>query len=177
MEDSEMVKQVLVHHRMSSFEEIVRKYSGMVFSKALGIVKSEELAKEISQQTFIKAYTHLSSWNGKGALGPWIMTIAMRLALNYLDKARRRRTQALERDFPDNPYSDEHEEKLLQMETAINALPEQDRLLIHLHYYKGLKTSDIAGQLNLSQSNVLVRLHRIREHLKQTIKAQSHDRS
>lgn len=176
MEDSEMVKQVLVHQRMGSFEDIVRKYSGMVFSKALGIVKNEDIAKEISQQTFIKAYTRLGSWSGKGTLGAWLSTIALHLALNHLDKARRRRTQALEHDFPDTPYSDEHEEKLLQMEAAVNALPEQDRQIIRLHYYEGLKTDTIASQMNLSQSNVLVRLHRIREHLKSTIKAQDHDR-
>lgn len=176
MEDLEIVRLILDRRRKDCFGEIMRKYSGMVFSKTLGIVKSEELAKEISQQTFIKAYTHLSGWSGKGSLGPWLMTIATHLALNYLEKARRRRTQALERDFPDNPYSDEHEEKLQRMEVAINALPEQDRQIIRFHYYKGVKTDDIARQLNLSQSNVLVRLHRIREHLKSTIKAQNHDR-
>ena len=52
------------------------------------------------------------------------------------------------------------------MEKAIGSLNPEDRQLIEMHYYWSMKTGDIAEQLHLSQSNVLVRLHRIREKLK-----------
>jgi RNA polymerase sigma-70 factor (ECF subfamily) len=55
---------------------------------------------------------------------------------------------------------------LSAMERAIGRLPDVDRQIIQLHYYKGKKTSEIAAMLNLSNSNVLVKLHRIREQLK-----------
>ena len=71
-------------------------------------------------------------------------------------------------------YSEEHEAQLQQMEAAIAQLPEQDQQLLRLHYYDHRHTADIARQTGLSQSNVLVKLHRIRERLK---KAMTHERN
>ena len=69
----------------------MQRYGGMIFSKAIGIVRSDELAAEVVQQTFIRAYDRLDTWSGR-QLGPWLVTIAMHTALNLLDKERRRRT-------------------------------------------------------------------------------------
>ena len=55
------------------------------------------------------------------------------------------------------------------MEQAIGELPEQDRTIIQMHYYEHCKTDDIARATGLSQSNVLVRLHRIRERLRKAL--------
>ena len=55
------------------------------------------------------------------------------------------------------------------MDRAIASLPEDERLIIELHYYQKLKVKDIAEQTGQSQSNILVRLHRIRAKLKTMI--------
>ena len=170
MSDKELVREVLDSGRTKSFATIVKKYSGMLYSKSLGVVHSKELAAEVVQQTFIKAYANLDSWRGE-QLGPWLTMIAMHTALNLLDKERRRRTlsiddqpRATERTTED--YSPEHEQMLQQMESAISRLPEADQTLIRLHYYEHKKTDEIAKKMQLSQSNVLVKLHRIRERLR-----------
>lgn len=164
MTDKELVNEVLHEHRPQAFAQIVSRYSGMVFSKALGMVKREELAKEVAQQTFVKAYERLAYWRSD-KLGPWLVTIAMHTALNELERERRsRRVVVLEDEY------DEQREELLQlMEQAIATLPEQDQRIIRLHYFEQLKTDEIARQTGLSQSNVLVRLHRIRERLRREI--------
>ena len=140
MTDRELVNRVLNDRHQQSFAEIVSRYSGMVFSKALSVVHREELAKEVAQQTFIRAYERLAYWR-KDSLGPWL-------------------------DDPDR-------EALLQrMEQAIGQLPEQDQTIIRLHYYQQQKTDEIAQQTGLSQSNVLVRLHRIRDRLRRSLGAE-----
>jgi RNA polymerase sigma-70 factor (ECF subfamily) len=58
------------------------------------------------------------------------------------------------------------------MEQAIGQLPEQDQTIIRLHYYQQQKTDEIAQQTGLSQSNVLVRLHRIRDRLRRSLGAE-----
>ena len=65
--------------------------------------------------------------------------------------------------------------QLQQMEAAIAQLPEQDQQLLRLHYYEQRHTADIARQTGLSQSNVLVRLHRIRERLKKAMTYERND--
>ncbi|MBO4906832.1 MAG: RNA polymerase sigma factor [Bacteroidaceae bacterium] len=172
MTDRELTQQVIIGSH-SAFAEIVRRYSGMVFSKAIGVTRSEEGAAEVTQQTFVRAYESIDSWRGT-ELGPWLSAIAVHTALKLLDKERRRHTSPIDELKPnilsnlstDTSYSDEHEVALQQMEAAISELSEQDQQLLHLHYYELKKTDDIARITGLSQSNVLVRLHRIRERLK-----------
>ena len=175
MTDRELVNKVLSNGDQRSFAEIVKRYSGIVFSKTLSIVRREELAKEVTQQTFIRAYERLACWR-KDSLGPWLTTIAMHLALNELERERKTRGAAISSPeesrkvnalhSSSDEYDAEHEARLQSMEQAIASLPEQDRLLIRLHYYQQVKTDEIARRTGLSQSNVLVRLHRIRDKLR-----------
>ena len=189
MTDRELAQEVTLHGSHKAFAEIVHRYSSMVFSKAIGVMHSEDGAAEVTQQTFVRAYEHLDAWRGT-QLGPWLSAIATHTALKLLDKERRRPTTSLDAlpsialsdshldsgDSPSialgdsvaesTPYSDEHEARLQQMEAAIASLPEADQQLLRLHYYEQQRTADIARQTGLSQSNVLVKLHRIRERLK-----------
>lgn len=177
MTDRELAQQVTQHGSHAAFAEIVHRYSGMVFSKALGVMRSEEGAAEVTQQTFVRAYESLDAWRGT-ELGPWLAAIAVHTALRLLDKERRRRTTPLDA-LPgsvlsgfaaDSPtYSEEHEARLQQMEAAIAELPELERQLLRLHYYDGQPTSEIARKTGLSQSNVLVKLHRIRQRLRKSL--------
>ncbi len=181
MTDRELAYQVTQCGNQKAFAQIVHRYSGMVFSKALGVMHTEEGAAEVTQQTFVRAYENLDTWRGT-AWRPWITAIAAHTALKLLDKERRRRASSLD-DLPDrvlsgipaeSSYSEEHEARLQQMETAIASLPESDQQLLRLHYYEQYKTEDIARRTGLSQSNVLVKLHRIRERLR---KLMNHERN
>ena len=176
MTDKELAIQVTQHGSHKAFAEIVHRYSGKVFSKALGIMHNEEDAAEVTQQTFVRAYENLDTWRGT-ELGPWLIAIVAHTSLKLLDKERRRRTSSLEELSgnalsnlsAEDTYSEEHEARLQQMETAIAALPDADQQLLRLHYYEQCRTADIARQTGLSQSNVLVKLHRIRERLRKNL--------
>lgn len=164
MTDKELVRDVLQANNQRSFAEIVSRYSGMVFSKALGIVKREDLAKDVAQQTFIKAYERLAYWRSEN-LGPWLVSIAMHTALNELEREQRNRRLSVE----ENDYDEGRERLLQRVEQAIDALPEQDCQIVKMHYFEQKKTDEIARLTGLSQSNVLVRLHRIRDRLRKRL--------
>lgn len=169
MEDKLIVQELLNGGNTRLFAPVVQRYSGMMLSKALTITRNRERAAESVQMAFAKAYANLDSWRGD-TLGPWLLTITMHVALNMMEKERRlsrlsTEGQSLE-NVADDAYSDEHESKLQRMEQALQRLPSEDRQLITLHYYKKMKTDEIAKTMGLSQSNVLVRLHRVRERLK-----------
>lgn len=172
MDDRKLVEEILEQGRTAYFSEIVKRYSGMVYSKALSVVHREELAAEVTQATFVKAYEQLAVWHGQ-RMGPWLMAIAMHTALHILEKERTRRGQPAEElsDRLADRYDNEHEEMIQRMEEAISQLTEGERQLIDLHYYQQKKTEEIARQMGISQSNVLVRLHRIREKLRERLKA------
>lgn len=152
------------------FASVVKSHSAEIFSKVLALVKREDLAQEITQQAFVRTYTRLDDWRGQ-SLKTWITTIAMHLALNALDKERRHRKEELDENAPRQAeeYSEERELLLQRLEKAINELQPNDQAVIRLHYYEKRKTEEIASRLNMSKSNVLVRLHRIREQLKKKL--------
>ncbi len=183
MTDKELAQQA-GQGNQKAFAEIVHRYSGMVFSKALGVMHTEEGAAEVTQQTFVRAYESIDAWRGT-QLGPWLAAIATHTALKLLDKERRRRTTSLDTlpgsviggmSADTEPFSTDHEARLQQMEAAIATLSAADQQLLHLHYFEQLKTADIARRTGLTQSNVLVKLHRIRERLKNILTHERNDR-
>ena len=174
MSDRELVERITQQGDTRLFAEVVKRHSGMVFSKAMSVVHREELATEVAQQTFVKAYEQLPLWRGQELKG-WLAIIAVHTALHIVEKERRHRgwpAEDMADTLPDN-FDPEHEERLLHMEQALSELPEQDQMFIRLHYYEQRKTADIAQLTGLTQQNVLVRLHRIREKLKEKMNRES----
>lgn len=171
MNDRDIVNAIVKDGKVNLFSLIVKRYEGMVFSKAIGITKNGELAKDVCQQTFLRAYKQLDSWRGQ-ALGPWLTAIACHQSLNMLEQERHHSMLSLDnKQIPDETYSDEHEERLLKMEAEVSLLPEADRNILRLFYHEHMKTSEIAKQTGLSASNVLVKLHRIRTQLKKKLQS------
>ena len=177
MDDRTIIDHILRSGDSDGYKLVVDKYSGLLFSMTIGVLKDETAAKDVVQQAFIRAYSRLGWWNG-ASLGPWLTAITVHLALNELEKRRKRATQPLngrEADAADVGYSQEHEEMLQRMEAAISRLPERDRRIIQLHYYKGMKTKDIAQALHMSTGNVLIKLHRIREQLRKDMQDENNE--
>ena len=170
MNDKELVREIIDKGHSNKFAEIVHHYSGKVYSKALSIVHREEMAAEVTQQTFVKAYEQLPFWRGQ-ELGPWLTIIAAHTALHMIDKEKRRRGTPAEEmtNLAEDNFDDEREERIQRMEEAISQLSEAEQDLIQRHYYQQEKTADIALNTGLTQQNVLVKLHRIREKLKQAL--------
>lgn len=170
MTDRELVHRITQRGEKNLFAEVVRRHSGMVYSRAMGVVHRDELAAEVTQQTFVKAYEQLSLWHGN-ELGAWLSIIAVHTALHIVEKERRHNCRPV--DEVANSLADsfdaEREERLQRMERALDELSEEDQRLIRLHYYEHRRTADIAALVGMTQANVLVRLHRIRERLKQRL--------
>lgn len=170
MNDKELIGKIL-SGSTNAYSEVVKRYSGKVFSRIVCMVKNSDDAQELTQQTFVRAYTRLNLWQGNN-LEAWLCSIGIHLTLNSLNKQKRYASQPVEGlNLSDSEvaYNGEKEQSLQLLEQAIAALPANDRLIIRLHYYERKKTSEIAQLLNLSNSNVLVKLHRIREQLKRRI--------
>lgn len=90
MTDRQLVTLVL-GGKTQAYSDIVSRHSALVFAKAMGVVRCRDLAAEIAQQTFVRAYTRLADWHGDDSIAPWLAMIAVRLSLTHLDTARRRR--------------------------------------------------------------------------------------
>jgi RNA polymerase sigma-70 factor (ECF subfamily) len=155
-----------------AFAPLVERYSRPIFALVVGIVGQREEAEELTQDIFLKAYTHLSTFGGHSAFSTWLYRIACNTALSAV-RSRRRRFALFDSDrserLPDVPdegeltaLSQAQEQALL---AALDRLEADERALIQLHYYENRPLSECGEILSISESNAKVRLHRIRKKL------------
>ena len=74
----------------SAFAEIVRRYSPRVFSVASRFFRQRSLVEEAAQEVFLKAFTQLGSFEGRGSMEGWLTRIATNTCLNMVRGAKRR---------------------------------------------------------------------------------------
>ena len=74
----------------SAFAEIVRRYSPRVFSVASRFFRQRSLVEEAAQEVFLKAFTQLGSFEGRGSIEGWLTRIATNTCLNMIRGAKRR---------------------------------------------------------------------------------------
>lgn len=164
----------------SAFDELVRRYDRPILRLALGIVKSEEDARDIYQETFLKAWKGIRGFRKDCAFGTWIFRIATNLCL---DHARRRGTVRHEpfedagtsgkgggpaarledRSVEGNPVKAVEAGELRRLiGMALADLPPRERLVFGLRHGEGLRLGAIAAILETSEEtarNCLYRAH------------------
>jgi RNA polymerase sigma-70 factor (ECF subfamily) len=155
-----------------AFEEIVKRYQRRVYSVARRIVQRHDVADDVTQEAFLKAYQALASFDLARPFGPWICRIAANLAVNHV-----RSPEAREQELPDGhlemPSSapDPLREALdgeaqRQLQDALQALPREQRAVLVLRVVEDLSYREIADALGLEMGTVMSRLSRAREKLR-----------
>ena len=79
-EDAEVIRQVL-HGNTAMFELLMRRYNERVYRAARAIVRDEQEAEDVMQQTYVNAFTHLRQFNGSSQFSTWLTRIAINEAL------------------------------------------------------------------------------------------------
>lgn len=172
MTDRELAQEVIrgIH---SAFVTIFHRYSGMVSAKAFAMMRTEEGAAEVAQQTFVLAYERLNAWHGT-ELAPWLSAIVEQTAIKCLKEERNRRTISLE-DLPasvsdafiyEPTDAEMYDARFKRLDDAIDSLSKLDQLLLRLKYSEDMSFEDIARTTGLTKNNVHVRLFRIGHRLR-----------
>ena len=176
LEDSHYIERV-VNGDVAAYSSLVEKHKNLVFSIAVKILNNREDAEEIAQDTFLKAYTSLRSFEKKSKFSTWLYRIAYNGAIS---KKRKKKMDAVEIDdhimfnystdeISSNVHQIQESEQIRLIDKALLTLPEDDNLLITLFYKSDHSIEDISYITGLSQSNVKVKLHRIRKKLYESI--------
>lgn len=163
----------------SSYAMLVSKHKSLVFSIALKILNNREDAEEIAQDSFLKAYQSLRTFERKSKFSTWLYRITYNAAIS---KTRKKKVEFVSMDTAiiDNYSTDEfstnlHDtsdiDKKALMEKALSGLPGEDSLLITLFYKAENSIEEISSITGLSVSNVKVRLFRIRKRLYDDIRS------
>lgn len=150
------------------FEEIYAHYAPKIFRLCMGYVNDHEQAQDLTQETFIAVWQHLSSFRGEAGIGTWIFRIASNNCLRSMEKSRRVVQTELPVQLAD-VKEDTKEEKLQLLYRCIATLEEMERIIISL-VLEDLPQAEIAAIVGLSEGNTRVKIHRIKEKLSQKMK-------
>ena len=157
----------------NSFGPLVEKYQDFVFTIVIRMVKVREVAEEVAQDAFIKAYESLASYRGESKFSSWLYSIAYRKGLDALRKNKRYAASELIEDITEGDVETidnalhylEDQERKQAIQECILKLPEADAAIITLYYFEEQSIREIAGITMLSEDNVKVKLHRSRKKL------------
>ncbi len=170
-EDQYWVTQALKDNP-DAFEKLVDAYQNQVFSVCYRMLGSPTAAEDAAQETFIRAYQALASYDQERSFGTWILSIAS----NYcIDQIRKRKMTLLSLDNekytwlappaqgPNPETYTLKAEKMKQVQTMLGKLGETDRAAVVLQYWHDYSYQEIAETLSLTESAVKSRLYRARQ--------------
>jgi len=166
-----------------AFEELVREESSRLYHVILRIVKDEDEARSLVQETFLQAYKSMDRFRGESKLSTWLIGIGINLARSSRRKTSRYDTLAeedierLQPSFNMGAYTEEYSpwrpdavaEKSQRREIvhrAIEQLSDTYREIIILRDIEQLDTSETAQALDITEGAARVRLHRARQALR-----------
>ncbi len=172
-DDSYYIDRVLNHSDAAAFAGLVNKHKTMAFNIALRVTRNREDAEEVAQDSFIKLYQSLSAFKGESKFTTWFFRVVYNLALTKIRKKSLFTGSVDDDSFID--YTDKSafdglsrfrdREKKMYLDAAINTLDESDQLLITLYYMDDQPVEAVAEITGLTESNVKVRLFRVRKKL------------
>ena len=156
---------------VQAFSFLVEKYQKLVYTLALKLLKKPEEAEEMAQDTFVKAFQKLNSYEGKSKFSTWLYSITYNACISELRKRRiefksldDRQISDLDEQKMHDYYREtrkEDQEKYLNL--ALARLPEDDQVLVTLYYYENQSMDEISQITGLTVSNIKVKIHRARK--------------
>jgi RNA polymerase sigma-70 factor (ECF subfamily) len=158
---------------ISAFEEIVSFYEKMIFNYSLRIVKNKEDAKDITQNTFVKVFTHRKSIDVDKNLKTWIFTIATNTAYDFMRWKQRKNETSLEDNLETIEGLESYnvgEGIVSDVERALEEIDVNYKKTLLLFYQQGFEYKEIADILGIPINTVKTHISRGKEQLKEKLK-------
>jgi RNA polymerase sigma-70 factor (ECF subfamily) len=185
--DLELVRRARADD-LEAFEALTDRFAQRVYSLAFRILRQEQDAQDVTQQTFLSALENLKGFRGEASFATWLLRIATHAALKVIRKRRGLEVISLEEaterpddsdavphpeyiaDWRNSPEELVHQHEVRRLlEDALTLLDEKHRLVFLLRDVEGLSIKETADALGLTQANTKVRLLRARLQLRESL--------
>ncbi len=185
--DAELVRRAQAGE-LDAFEALTSRYEQRVYALAMRMLRQEQDAEDVTQQTFLSVLEHLEGFRGEASFATWVLRIASRAALKVIRKRKGLDTISLEEatEGSEDAHSIPHPEYIADwrqspehlvdrneirrlLDAALARLDEKHRLVFLLRDVEGFSVKETADALDLSEANVKVRLLRARLQLREEL--------
>lgn len=160
---------------LEAMDQLVSRHHGSVYRVAFGILRDEDGAADVAQETFLKAVRGLKGFRGDSSFKTWLLAIAANEARGVLRKAGRRKELALETIGPVASTREsaedtmERAEDVSQVKKLLSDLPEKQKQAVTLRIFEELSFREIGAIIGSSEGAARVNYHhgirRLREML------------
>jgi RNA polymerase sigma-70 factor (ECF subfamily) len=176
--DVALVRRAQANDR-AAFNEIVHRYKNKVYNFILRMVHNAPDAEDLTQETFVRAYTSIQSFQSRASLNTWLFRIATNLCIDY--SRRSKRTQGMvtslsqdddddsegrELDIPDPSFDPQrlllNRELGTRLEEALKSLPDKLRTVVLLYDIEGMSYEEIAAVVGAPLGTVKSRIFNAR---------------
>ena len=174
-------EETLVHEILSgdvnSYALLMKRYQKPIYNLMQRMTGSEQDALDLTQETFVRAYEKLEKFDPSAPFFPWLYTMGLNLARDFLRRAKRSPIESYE---PENSFSIEIDQgdrladqiDVQQVLEGLQTLPVDYREALLLRFHEGLSVSEVASALGLSLSAAKMRIHRGLQKLRQLLEKQ-----
>lgn len=187
--DEQLIERVL-NREKNVYEVIMRKYNQRLFRIARSYILNEDEVEDLIQETYMKAYEQLPHFEKRSSFSTWLIRILINEALKRLN--HRKRLASFTYDRSEHPAFDReaHEESPMNdnplgqlmntelgdvLERAVDRLPEKYSSVFVMREVEGMSIAETSEALEITETNVKVRLNRAKEMLRETITDSYHD--
>ena len=171
----------------SAFEELVYKYDKNVLGIAYSFINNNEDAKDIYQEVFLRVFKGIKKFEFRSEFSTWLYRITANVCLTYRSQKKKyaytslddnpgeedSNPRSLSNTLTDNQTPDNdavNSEILTQIESGLDKLSPQQRLVFTMKHYKGYKIKEISTMMNCSEGTIknylFMATQRMRDHLK-----------
>jgi RNA polymerase sigma-70 factor (ECF subfamily) len=174
--NSELVKKSQLGDR-SAFEQLVLRHQELVFSLAYKLTGNREMANDVAQEAFIRAWKAIEKFRGDSTFSTWIYRITVNTAWTLRKKAKKHNTLNIDDTYEPIVIDEKKDPEMVAINSdlssvlskALNNLPVEQRIIVELKNIEGRSHKEIADYLDISVTAAKVRLHRAHQKLRQIL--------
>ena len=171
--NSELVKRSQLGEK-AAFEQLVIRHQELVFSLAYKLTGNREMANDVAQESFIRAWKAIEKFRGDSTFSTWIYRITVNTAWTLRKKAKKHNTLNIDDTYEPVVIDEKKDPELVAINSdlssvlvsALDKLPLEQRIIVELKNIEGRSHKEIADFLDISVTAAKVRLHRAHQKLR-----------
>jgi RNA polymerase sigma-70 factor, ECF subfamily len=182
MDDANLVELIKGNDK-EAFQDLIKKYQTLVINTCFGFLHNYEDSQDIAQEVFIEVYRSIHKFRMESKLSTWLYRISANKSINYIRDHKKNKwflslDLLFENDKDDDQNSPldespldiiENDERKQALYTAIDSLPENQRIAFTLYKYEDLSYKEIAEIMKISLSSVESLMFRAKKNLQQKL--------
>ena len=174
--NSELVRQSQLGDK-AAFEQLVIRHQDLVFSLAYKLTGNREMANDVAQEAFIRAWKAIEKFRGDSTFSTWIYRITVNTAWTLRKKAKKHNTLNIDDTYEPIVIDEKKDPELVAINSdlssvlvnALDKIPIEQRIIVELKNIEGRSHKEIADYLDISVTAAKVRLHRAHQKLRQIL--------